>query len=187
MNHLLSLAVGKYIKDGMKVLELGSGNCKLLRALIDKKPTCEFTAIDLHKPDDFPHQARFIQMNLEEFDLAEKFNVIIMDNVLEHLKNPIGLLEKLRSSLLNNGTLLVAVPNRYGWNNEAKVYFPAHGKHYWLYDRESLQFMLERIRYSVRFHNLYGEENKPLWLQLVSKIFTIQNPVLIAAVFPDVD
>lgn len=182
---LLKLATEKYIRDGYNVLEIGCGNCKVLNKIIELTKPSEVVGIDMYKHDDFPENARYINMNLENYNLDGKFNAIIMDNVLEHLKNPIGILEKLKSNIKLGGVLLIAVPNRYGWNNEARVYFPYHGKHYFLYDRKNIEFMLNRIGYTCRFHNIYGQLNKPIYVQLFLKLFKIQNPSLIIAAFPE--
>ena len=61
-------------------------------------------SIDLEKDEKFPEgKAEFQEMNLENFQLEEKFDVIVIDNVLEHLKSPLILLEKLKNNLTPNG------------------------------------------------------------------------------------
>lgn len=185
MNVLLDLAVNKYVKDGHRVLELGSGNGKFLKALMEKHKLDWVLGLDFHKGQDFPTEAEFRQMDLENFVCSEKFDAIIMNNILEHIKNPIGLLEKVKACLETDGALLIAVPNRYGWNNEAKVYFPNHGKHYFLYDEEHLKYILERLGFACRFHNVYGQSSHPLYIQVFQRLFNVQSPVLIVAAFHD--
>lgn len=186
MNLLYDLARYRYVKAGHHVLEIGSGNGALLRSLVDALPQAHFTAIDVYKPEHFPDRAVFIEGDVEHMALKGVYDVVVLNNVLEHMKNPIGLLEKIKTHLHSNGVLLITVPNRYGWNNEARVYIPSHGKHYFLYDRENLQFMLERIGYAIRFHNLFGEHNKSIFVQLFLRLFRIQNPMLTLAAFPDI-
>ncbi len=173
----------KYIKHNMSLLELGCGNCALLNELIQQNRLSKAVGIDLDQSSNFPESAKFIKMNLENFSLHEKFDVIILDNVLEHLKTPILLLENLKENLNPNGTLLIVVPNRRGWGNEAKVYLPYHGKYYTLYDEESLSFTLKRLGYSTRTHNLYGQTSHSFLYSFIARLFNIQNPTLIMAAF----
>ncbi len=182
---MLNIALNKYIKDGASVLELGCGNCKVLNEIAESKKLSQLVGVDLYKHENFPENAEYLNLDLENFDMNGEFDVIIMDNVLEHIKNYLTLVEKLKNNLKENGALLIAVPNRYGWNNEAKVYFPAHGKHYVLFDTESLKFTLERLGYACCFYNIYGEYNKPLWMQFLLKVFRIQNPVIALAAFKE--
>lgn len=46
-------------------------------------------------------------------ELNERFDVIILDNVLEHLLNPSGILNQIRSLINSNGLLIIEVPNDF--------------------------------------------------------------------------
>ena len=52
-----------------------------------------------------------IEKLLKENKIKEKFDYIIFSHVIEHLKNPIFVLNKLKSILKKNGTLLIETPN----------------------------------------------------------------------------
>jgi SAM-dependent methyltransferase len=52
----------------------------------------------------------------EEFDTSEKFDVIVMGFILEHVDNPSLVLRKYRDFLKPNGRLFVAVPNAKSLN-----------------------------------------------------------------------
>lgn len=52
-----------------------------------------------------------IEKLLKENKIKEKFDYIIFSHVIEHLKNPIFVLNNLRSILKKNGTLLIETPN----------------------------------------------------------------------------
>lgn len=47
----------------------------------------------------------------ETFDLEERFDVISLNNVLEHVDDPIKLLKNCKKHLAKNGRLIVQVPN----------------------------------------------------------------------------
>lgn len=58
-------------------------------------------------------EERLIIEPLEHFD--GDFDVIILSEVLEHQRNPLPLLETIAAKLQPGGSLLVTVPNGYGW------------------------------------------------------------------------
>jgi SAM-dependent methyltransferase len=52
----------------------------------------------------------------EEFNTSERFDVIVMGFILEHVDNPNLILRKYRELLKSNGRLFVAVPNAKSLN-----------------------------------------------------------------------
>ena len=53
-----------------------------------------------------------IDFQVKDFlDLEEKYDVIFMQNVIEHLKEPKNALIKLRDLLNSNGNLIITCPN----------------------------------------------------------------------------
>jgi len=185
METLLKIA-NKYINSGSRVLELGCGGGNFIRAVAKDNPEASAVCIDYYnEPKDLPPSVRFIKQNLEEFELEEKFDLIIINHVLEHIKNPLGLLEKAKKKLNKNGKILIVVPNRDGFGNEARVYLPEHGKHYFLWDRESLQYSLERLGFVCRFHNLYVAGTHNIFLKYIPALLRIKNPNLICIAMLD--
>ena len=49
--------------------------------------------------------------HIEEFRANQKFDVIIMRHLLEHIENPSSVLEKVRTLIADNGILIVVAPN----------------------------------------------------------------------------
>jgi SAM-dependent methyltransferase len=70
-------------------------------------------SIELAKKTNPYRNAQFLCQNAG--DLKVKFNVIILSEVLEHLKKPEALLEVSRELLIERGLLIITVPNGYGW------------------------------------------------------------------------
>ena len=55
--------------------------------------------------------AKIIKINFEEYNTSEKFDVIVMGFILEHVDDPIQILSHFKKYLAPGGQLFVAVPN----------------------------------------------------------------------------
>ncbi len=176
MEELLKI-IDRNLRGEGRILELGCGNGDLVRAIAERHPELEeIIAVDFfNSPQDLPQSATFIAQNLEQLDMEGGFDLIILNQVLEHIKNPLGLLERAKGLLARYGRILIVVPNRYGFGNEARVYLPEHGKHYFLWDRESLEFSLNRIGFTCRFYNLYAAASHNAFLKYIPMFLRIQN------------
>lgn len=60
--------------------------------------------------------AEIIETYFEHFESRERFDVVVMGFVLEHVNNPAEILAHYRKFLAPNGTLFVAVPNAEAMN-----------------------------------------------------------------------
>jgi O-antigen biosynthesis protein len=102
---------------GKKVLEIGPGSGHLTEALA--KQNCRVTCIEID--ENLTSIARsFCQrmivadvesVNLEDAFPGERFDVILLGDVLEHLKHPEIILRKLRDYLQPAGYLVISLPN----------------------------------------------------------------------------
>ena len=109
--------LARMVEPGQRVLELGTGPGTVTRILHDKG--CKVTGVEMD-PDTLatcaPFCERTLQANLEDplwwqpLD-GEKFEVIICADVLEHLRDPRPLLEKLPVFLRDGGCVLMSLPN----------------------------------------------------------------------------
>ena len=109
--------LARMVEPGQRVLELGTGPGTVTRILHDKG--CKVTGVEMD-PDTLatcaPFCERTLQANLEDplwwqpLD-GEKFEVIICADVLEHLRDPRPLLEKLPVFLMEGGCVLISLPN----------------------------------------------------------------------------
>ena len=179
MDNLLH-TVAVNLKNKSAVLELGCGSGELINAIAEKFGDLnKIVAVDFfNRPENLNKKVEFIKQDIENLDLSGTFDLVILNQVLEHIKNPLGLLENLKRNLNPHGRILIVVPNRYGFNNEARAYWPEHGKHYFLWDRESLEYSLNRIGFACRFYNLYTAASHNFFLKYLPIIFRLQNPNL---------
>ncbi|NQW66914.1 MAG: class I SAM-dependent methyltransferase [Burkholderiales bacterium] len=109
--------LARMVEPGQRVLELGTGPGTVTRILHDKG--CKVTGVEMD-PDTLatcaPFCERTLQANLEDPLWwqpleGEKFEVIICADVLEHLRDPRPLLEKLPVFLREGGCVLMSLPN----------------------------------------------------------------------------
>jgi 2-polyprenyl-3-methyl-5-hydroxy-6-metoxy-1,4-benzoquinol methylase len=109
--------VVRLVADGSRVLELGPATGYMSRVLSDRGCTVVGIEIDpemAERAADFCE--RVIVGDLDTLDLAaelgdERFDTIVAADVLEHLRDPLGALERLRPFLKPDGCFVISVPN----------------------------------------------------------------------------
>lgn len=104
-----------FFKDG-NLLELGSYRGEFTKKLLPyfKSITCieaSAGAIE-HAMKTLGGKVEFINSTFENAELNESFENIVMTHVLEHLDDPVGVLEKVRDEWLSEtGSLFLVCPN----------------------------------------------------------------------------
>jgi len=104
----------KGVSKGIKfsnVLDVGSKDGVVSRILKEINPKAKFLLIDpnanaLKETNGFKTKA----VRLENFECKEKFDLILMISILEHVEKPEELLKKTNSLLASNGKIVVFVP-----------------------------------------------------------------------------
>ncbi len=107
-----------YLSSSEHVLEVGAGIGSQTLMFSSK---VEFTSWTCVEPDDknlstlkskFIHDKRFsfVSASLDDFHTDQKFDLILLADVLEHMPNDFSALKYLLSLLADNGTLLIYVP-----------------------------------------------------------------------------
>jgi 2-polyprenyl-3-methyl-5-hydroxy-6-metoxy-1,4-benzoquinol methylase len=101
--------------DNCNILEVGCGQGNTLLEL-KKQGKAKFVAgIDIMDLNQSTILDKFILADIESeenIDLPENyFDIIICADVLEHLKDPWNVLEKIKKFLKTNGTIIASIPN----------------------------------------------------------------------------
>jgi len=104
-----------YVPQKARVLDVGCSSGNFGAVLLHEK-NCEVVGLDIDKADIAEAKkklsAAYVR-NVERDELADlgKFDVIIFADVLEHLLDPIGALEKVKKLLKPEGKILFSIPN----------------------------------------------------------------------------
>ncbi|GHB62128.1 type 12 methyltransferase [Psychrosphaera saromensis] len=103
------------IKTG-SLLELGLGHgitTNLFTKAFKRHVVLDGSAAIINKfVDEYPEfKGEVIETYFENFETDEKFDVIIMGFILEHVDDPVAILKKYKKYLKTEGRLFIAVPN----------------------------------------------------------------------------
>lgn len=172
---------------GKKILDIGCGYGELL--LFAKEKGMEVTGVEVSdSPVDYlkekgiPVILSDVTNDFSKIELTEKYDIVTLVNVLEHIADPYHYLLNIREYLLApSGILLIEVPNefnefqlaanqKYDLNNWW-ISYPAH-INYFSYD--SLANLLQAASYEVR--DCYS--SFPLELFLLMGDVYVGNPEL---------
>lgn len=106
----------KFIKEGMEVLDIGSGFGEIIKSLPSE---INYTGIERDEflfkylKEKYP-QRRFFSGDAELIleEIEGKFDLVLLLSVLEHLKNPEEFVNRLREKLKEKGKILIYTPSR---------------------------------------------------------------------------
>jgi SAM-dependent methyltransferase len=208
---LKSFVIGRRLRDvrdlferGGRVLEIGCGDGSLLLDLKNRYPGLELTGMDFSVGQDV--KTRFdregislIIGRVEEANLEpENYDLIIMNQLIEHLTDPPAVLEKLARSLAPGGRMSIETPNRKGYDRRffrsscwGGYYFP---RHLHLFDDHSLKALLENkglvvdrhayllapIIWIFSVHAVLSRKTKGRLMSSTTRFFTDRNPLCLA-------
>lgn len=108
-----------WIQNGMSILDVGCGAGKNLLKIDSEYEDCELYGIDISekmveiaKQNSANAKNRIVFANIDflEFNLEEKYDVIIFNYVLHHMEKPQLAVEKSYSLLKKNGLIMLTVP-----------------------------------------------------------------------------
>lgn len=124
-NYYEYLTIKKYFL-GKNVLELGCADGGMTKLILDDFESITVIdgseyAINRLKKQTNSNKINTIIGYFEEVQLNEKFDTIIMGHILEHVDDPVYILNKFKVYLKENGNIIITVPNANSFHRIAGV------------------------------------------------------------------
>jgi len=150
-------------------LDVGGGTGWLLERARRAEPRLKRTVIvDLdEKAGEGARKSghEYYQGRIEDYDTTEKFDLIVMLNLIEHVRDPVGVLKKTRSILATGGRILIKTPNYdsldariFRHRSWAGLHCP---RHWVLFTPES--FRSAAVRAGLTIQQLKLTQGAPFW------------------------
>lgn len=147
----------EFLKNSLvnkKVLDFGSGNGGFLE--LTKNISKKVLGVELEKAIIPFYKEKKISFESNLDNINEKFDIITSFHVIEHIKEPLIILEKLKNLLENNGKLIIEVPNANDalltiYENEAFSNFTYWSCHLYLYTQHTLNLLAKQSGFEVEF------------------------------------
>lgn len=138
----------EWVGNNKSVLEIGCASGYMTRVL--KEKGCRVTGVE--KDEFMAEKARVFCYNLIVGSIEDKkilnrlenifFDVVVMNDVLEHLVEPEKVLWELRPKLKTDGYLLLSLPNIANWETRRNIFFKGsfHYQDFGVMDNNHLRF-----------------------------------------------
>ena len=145
----------KFLENSLinkKILDFGSGNGGFLK--FAKDISKKVLGVELEKAVISHYKEEKIPLENDLNNINEKFDLITSFHVIEHIKEPLEILEKLSNLLEENGKLIIEVPNANDalltiYENEAFSHFTYWSCHLYLYTRHTLELLAKKAGLEV--------------------------------------
>lgn len=172
-----------------KVLEIGSGSGSFIRFLRKKNNNLAITIVEPGS-DFIPGLKKIKNVEVyndfvENINLVDKYDLVILSHVLEHVENPVTLIKFLFNNLLKvGGYLYIDIPNAdYELRNISAAKL-APLMHLFFFDGIGLKSILESIGFSTP--NIIGEKYKSLptiFIQAREQLGNISNTKSLISIY----
>lgn len=126
LNWYAQRVIEKY-PSNLKVLDLGLGHGIVANIL--SKYFSDYLVLDgsediieKYKKENPDSKARIKQTFFEDFKPDEQYDLIVMGFILEHVDNPLEILNRYKKFLSSDGKIIIAVPNAEAMNRRIGYY-----------------------------------------------------------------
>ena len=174
--YFLHLRANKIPKKG-SILDVGCGEGSFLELM--KKRGYECHGLETSKDGAKKAMLKGLTVHNNIKKIREKFDVITLWHVLEHITNPVSYLRQIRSLLKKNGCLIIAVPNfdsiqsKIGRDMWFHLAPPLHIFHY---TTKTIEALLKRENFKVVKVNHFSLEYNPFgYLQTFLNLFRTKD------------
>lgn len=190
---------GKAGQKDLRVLEIGCGKGNLLMALQRHDSSMRLMGIDFSNESiEYIRSIGFSGQsgNIADMDLGNgQFDLIICQQLLEHLHNPLSFLKRVRSWLDDDGVLILETP---GIDTIDRSMFRSYWggyhipRHFFLFGEKAIARIMGECRFTIR--DIFYDPCFAFWLWSVHNVilkftrlkgcasfFSLSNPI---ALFP---
>lgn len=183
--------VKKFISNKNSILDLGCGNGSFLYSVSSVFKKVYGSEYNQYAVKIAKSKVRdMIVISEELHNIKEKFDVITMWHVLEHISNPMSYLNDVRNIMHKNSVLIIEVPNSSSFNFmifKANYQWISLPEHLFFYNEMSLKYLLkakeleiEDVFYPRMFPLLFSHHLK----NPILRIFSIPISIFIYIIAP---
>jgi len=173
--------------DAKKIytLDIGGGTGYMSNVLKDSdRRVFETTILDIDskaKSTANKNGHIFLTSTIENLNLQNKFNYVLMLNLIEHVYDPLKVLKIVKKSMKRSGLLLIKTPNTLSLNRKifSKVYWGGyHAPRHWIiFNKQSFSNLAKKSGFIVE--DFSYTQGAPQWaasiLGTVNIIFSIKS------------
>lgn len=174
----------QFKKSELSALDVGGGVGWELNVMQSADPRVRNTMIVDLDPDAAEGARKnghgYFCGRIEEFSTEQKYDIILMLNLIEHVEFPLEVLSKARTLLSDNGIIVIKTPNCDAWDarlfkkrNWGGFHCP---RHWTLFTKESFELCAQRAGLSVK--DFSYTQGAPFWA--TSTLFMLENMGLVS-------
>jgi len=131
------------INSNFKILDFGGGAGGKTIKFLENKYNCFIS------DSDKKYQDYAISLGFNEFNPNEKYELITLIHVLEHITNPNGFLLYLKKILNTNGLLYIEIPYLGGKDYNFSIIDEIHIAHKWYFTKFSLIYLMLKNGFEI--------------------------------------
>lgn len=170
--------VGKLHGNDLSVLDVGGGTGWVLNSL--KKATNRFKYFNIVDIDENAESTAivngysFFKGKIEDYKPKNKFDLIIMLNLIEHVSDPVLVLNSIKNMTKNNGLIVIKTPNndsldarifkKYNWGG---LHAP---RHFNIFSKKSIEILAEKN--GLKVESIKYTQGAPQWTTSVMGILS---------------
>ena len=107
----------------------------------------------------------YFEGTIESFTTENRFQLILMLNLIEHVTNPLAVLQKAESLLAPGGIIVIKTPNTVSW--DARLYKKSYWgglhcpRHWIIFSEKSFRILLQST--TLKINKLQYTQGAPFW------------------------